>query len=304
MSYEKVKDNLFQISGGFGDGGENFGGYLIKDDPSILIGMAGNNFLKNLEEIISDLNIGDFRVYLPNVTVSELIVLKDFKKEFKDIKVHVYKTMIQEMKKPRDDYLKNHFIVNSGLKEIQKMLPKKIEDLVGIDRGDILKTGKTKLLIIPFPGPHKGHTFLYSTSHKALFSGIFLSLTPLNPNFYYLDLTSSLDQYFQGLEFIQQATAEIHISSYDQPQLLRNKPISTAYLKSSIESDLERIKQIIMEPKNFETIVKEYKEMHPDDLFYPYSKLNFIETKINRLLSFLTDNKTIQLVGERYQLIQ
>ncbi|RMG28078.1 MAG: hypothetical protein D6732_19390 [Methanobacteriota archaeon] len=305
MSYEAIKDNLYQISGGFGDGGENFGAYLIKDDPAILIGISGKKLVDNLTETISDLDIGEFRVYLPNVTVTELLTIKEFRKEYKDIKIHVYKTILEEIARPRSEYLQHHFINHTKLKEIEKHLPKKIEGLVGIDRGDTLQTGKTKLLIIPFPGPHRGHTFLYSTAHKALFSGVFLSLTPLNPNFYYLDLSSSLDQYFQGLEFIQQATTEIHIPSYDQPQLLRNKPISTAYLKASIESDVDRLQQILKEePKSFDMIVKEYRTLHPDDLFYPYSRLNFIETKITRLLDFLTKQKKIQLAGDKYHLIQ
>lgn len=304
MSYELIKDNIYQITGGFGDGGENFGGFLIKDEPAIAIGISGKGYTKNLEEAVSDLDIGEFKVYLPNVTVTELLELNQFRKKFKEIEIHVYKTIADEIRKPRENYLKNHFLNNNNLKEIEKQLPKNIEGVKGIDRGDTLQTMKTKLLIIPFPGPHKGHTFLYSTLHKALFSGIFLSLTPLNPNFYYLDLTSSIDQYLQGLEFIQQATADIHLPSYDQPQLLREKPISTAYLKSSIETDLEKLKEVLKEPKTFDAVVKKYQEQSVDELFFPYTHLNYIETKIKRLLDYLVADKKVQITEDKYRIVR
>ncbi len=303
MTYEEIKDNLYQIPGGFGDGGENFGGYLIKDNPSVVIGASGKKFVRNLKEALEDLAIDSFNLYLPNVTVIELMTLDDFQKEFRDVKIHVYKTIKKDLEKPRESFLEKRFLIDKGkAKDFSKKFPKEIKNLVGIDRGDSRKLEKTKLLIIPFPGPHKGHTFFYSTKQRTLFSGIFVSVTPMNSHFYYVDLTSSMKSYLDGLGFIKQASAELHAPSYDQAQLVKSNPVSTRYLESLIEDDVEKIKEILKEARNFDNIVEEYTVETIEDLFYPYNKLNFIQTKVKTLLEYLIEQGQVKISGEKYRL--
>ncbi len=302
MTYDQLTETLFQIPSGYGDGGENFGAYLVVDKPSVVIGASGSSFVNNLEKTLKELKIQEFNLLLPNVTIHELIALKDFNKKFKNTKIMVHKSISQIVQNPQSLYFDKRFQnpPEHFLRELTKQIPKKIENVVSIDRSTNIQLETTKILVIPFPGPHSGHTFLYSTDHRALFSGILVGVTPLDPNFYYLDLTSSLDQYLLGLEFIQQATAEIHALAYDRRQFLRNQHILTAYLKSSISGDLERITETCKTAKSFEEILQEFKHYKSDSLFYPYSKLNFVATSLQCLLNYLVSKGTLIEKGSKY----
>lgn len=300
MTYQIIPD-VYRIDGGYGKGGENFGGILIKDDPSIVIGASGPNFIRELKSLCVQESLGtNFRVYLPAVTIHELEVLPSFVREFSQIPVYVHQDIVAAVQEPRENYFNLKFALNEKeIDRLRKSFPKSIENIHGVSKSNSFQADNTKILVIPFSGPHRGHMFIYSTKQKLLASGIMVKFNPNDETLYYLDNTGNISQFEQGLEFIEQATSEIHFPSYDEPYFLKGNPISTSTVKNSLAATTKNLTQILSKtPKSFEEIVKEYNIHHHMVYSEPFVKTALRETVLLAHLRHLVKNgKAIEADG-------
>jgi hypothetical protein len=294
VPYYTVIDNIVKLSGGYGSSGENFGAILIEDNPLIIIGCSGQDFVKNLKNYQSEKSFSKAKLFLPSLTINEVVNLWYIEKEFPEIEIIVHSDIYQSLTQPRLNFLENRFYLSKDKKkDLQKKFPKQLKNLKPITKKESLQADKTKILIIPFSGPHEGHFFLYSVTHKLLYSGIFLNLTPSDTGKFYLDMTGSLDQYKKGLEFIEQAQTEIHATAYDEPVFTRGNKISTIQIKSAIKQIEENVIEICRNEKPFASIVDEYLTIYSDQIGKPYNEYNHEATILRKVVSELINRSIL-----------
>lgn len=294
MEAYEIETDIFRIPGGFGKSGEIYGGILLNDTPPILIGASGNRkFVSNLIETLNELKINsdELRLYLTNVTFEELTTLETLQKQLPNVKIFVHDDIAECVESPKDKYLEDRFYFehDSIKRNLTKILPKKINNVIRINKTSSLETKKTKILIVPFGGPHKGHTFIYSRDHKLLFSGLVTGFTPSNMRAYYLDLTGSLTDYNNAFEFLKQASSNIIAPSYDEPTFTKTNPISTSEVESSISMDLDACLEICSTSlKSFEELYREYYKLYGSEIITaPYNEIKLEKTILYHLLTNL-----------------
>jgi hypothetical protein len=305
VSYQIVQD-IFRINGGFGQSGENFGGILIKDNPNIVIGASGRNFVNQLKLLIKSENItGGFRIYLPNVTINEIPVIEALQKEYPDFKVYVHQDIVESVQYPRSNFFNERVPprYKNQVDSVARKFPKQLNNVIGVSKVDSFQAEKTKILLIPFGGPHKGHMFVYSTTHKLVATGIFLKFSPYDETTYYLDYSGNIGQYFKGLEFIDQATSEIHSSAYDEPYFTKGNKIRISTTKNSIEATSENLIELLRSgAKTLDSLLNEYRRFYHLPNISTYNEISLFETMIIKHLEILKSSGKIILKEGFYQL--
>ncbi|MCH8905758.1 MAG: MBL fold metallo-hydrolase [Candidatus Heimdallarchaeota archaeon] len=298
-SFELVPD-VWRIYGGIGENGENFGGIFINSTPGILIGASGTKtFLRNFKQLQADLGFSSkFQLLLPNVTAHEIYTLDEMVEVYQNMIIRVHKDQYQAMLKPRVNYFEDRFL-NSQLDEaesVAKKFPKSFDNVQPMDKLTSIETDKTKILVIPFPGPHAGHSFIYSRDHKLLCSGLVLGQTASNPNQYYLDMTGSLDEYHRALDFLDQARSEIVVPAYDEPRFISTSGINTSTIRDSIEMDNKSILEICESWISFKDIVKSFKNLRYSFVqTKPYDDLDMTLTVVRKhLYKLLKEGKLVK----------
>ncbi len=286
MENYKIIENLYRIPGGFGASGESFGGYYIQDDTPILIGASGEEkYVANLIKLFEEKKLENIRLYMPFIGWNELITMGIINKKFPEITFYVHEDLYEGVTNPRKNFMQDRFgnFNADAVKKYSKKLPKNIENVVGINKKSSFLAGKTKILAIPFSGPQLGHTLIYSTRDKTLFTGIALGMSTSNKQLYYLDKTGSLDRYQNELEFIKQATANVIAPNYDEVHFTERGPIDIIGIENAMNRDREAIFELItLYPKSIPEIASEYKKLYGYDLNTPpYDEIKLHATIIS-----------------------
>ncbi len=303
-AYEIITD-VYRVPGGFGAGGEIFGGILLNDDPGIVIGISGGlKFIRNLKTALKNLGISkNIRIYLTSVTIEEINTIVLLQKSLPESQFFIHQDIAKKIQNPREMYFEKRF--DPSLKErtrsFARKFPKKLENIIHINKMSSFETKKTKILIVPFPGPHEGHTFIYSRDHRLLCSGILMGYSPSISRSYYLDFTGSISTYLNALSFLNQAKADIIAPSYDEPQFTKNKPINTYEVLSAIESDQKAAYELCsLKWKSFESILQEYRQIYGSAITSPpYDEIRVDATILRFHLSDLI--KDGKIVEDKFQ---
>jgi hypothetical protein len=299
-AYEIVQD-VYRVPGGYGRGGEIFGGILLHDDPGIVIGASGRmKFVNRLKEAIGELNLSEnLRIYLTSVTIEEIITLELIRKHIPDAQFYIHEDIAKKIQNPRKLYFDKRFdpLAKSAVERFSNKLPKQIDNIIQINKLSSFETKKTKILIVPFSGPHEGHTFIYSRDHRLLCSGLVLGYTPSNSRAYYLDFTGSLFNYANAFSFLNQAQADIIAPAYDEPQFTKTSPISTIAVSTAIESDKAAAYDLCsLQWRSFPDILQEYRQIYDSSInTYPYDEIRIDATILRFHLSELVkDSKIVE----------
>lgn len=279
MEAYEIVDNLFRIPGGYGSSGEVFGGLLINDNPTIIIGASGGKkFLKNLIEIVNELQLNnDFRIYLTSATYEEIKTIDLIQEYYSKATFYIHQDIATDIKEPRKKFLPGRFgeYNDDNVKNSTKKLPKQIENIVEINKMSSFKAEKTKILVIPFGGPHKGHTFIYSTEQKLLCTGLVGGYSSTDKSLYYLDFTGSVSNYKNAFSFLKQAEANIIAPSYEEPQFTKSGSLSTIEVENALDGNKEYVFEICsLKPKTFEDILSQFRQFHGFEITTePYDKI-------------------------------
>ena len=306
MSYYELKPDVYRIQAGVGSDGEIFGAIFLVDKPGILIGCSGGmDFVKSLGALIDELDFENkIRVYLPSVTFNEIYTANLVKRRFPDIVFYVHTSVVKEFKHPEDNFAKNRYFVNDDItKYMRKNLPVEIEDVIGFDKTGSFETAKTKILIIPFSGPHRGHSFIYSRDHKLLCAGLILGRTS-NAMTYYIDLSGSFQQYESALGFLEKAQSDIIFSAYDEPEFTSNFGYKVENVRDAIKTDRERILDICtLKYKKLDAITESYISLYSEKYITdPYQIVDIQKTKVKKHLDQLVTEKKLIQKEDQYRL--
>lgn len=306
MDYYQLTEGVYRIQSGVGIDGEIFGGIFLNDTPGILIGSSGGmDFVKIFEKLLSDLKFsGDIRVYLPSVTYNEIITIHHLSNKYESLTIYVHKDLLDEVSNPKDMFISTRYFDSDKLdKEFNKKLPDKINQIVGYDKSSSFETENTKILIIPFAGPHKGHSFIYSRDHKLLCAGLILGRTS-DPMSYYIDKSGSLFHYDAGLSFLGKARSDIIFPIYDEPEYTKSLKFKADDVKSSIEMDKERVLDLCsLKPKQINDITQKFKKNFVDPhQTSPYNKIDIIKTKVYQHLEDLVNDNLVVKQQNHYRL--
>ncbi len=305
MGYSQVIDNLDHINGGYGELGENFGAVLLQSVNSIVLGLSGDKVIGHLKQKVQNEGIKNFNLILPFVTYHELVNLDNFNKTFPNSTILVSEGLQNLIENPTENLFTDHFlrIDKNNPKKAEKKLPNKIKNVEYIDKSWKWEMEDNKLLPVFMEGPQRGNCFIFSVSHKAIFTGIFNGISPADRNLYYLDLTGSIPKYDEGFKFLAQANVDLNFPAYDQAEFPRDNYISTAYIKSSISEDKELIKKILSSKfMRFNEIVDAYVLERGEVNVFPYNSLSFTETKVMKLLTELDIQNMIESNGDQFRL--
>lgn len=281
-----IAEDVYRIPGGFGRSGENFGGILLKTNPPILIGASGGKqFISNLQECLQELQMEqNLIVYLPNVLWQEVITSELIVNTFPFAKIHVHKDVAERIKHPKEKFFaeRHDEMFKEDIRHYERRLPKDIENVVPIDKSSSFQADKTKILVIPNPGPHKGHTFIYSRDHRLLATGVVLGLTPSSKRTYYLDFTGNIKDYMTALDFLDQARSDIIFSAYDEPFFTNQNKPSIIEIRNALEKDKEGILEILTNQKQkFSEIVRKFKNLYTESISTePYKDIDPITTLV------------------------
>ncbi|MDH5403158.1 MAG: hypothetical protein OEY49_11750 [Candidatus Heimdallarchaeota archaeon] len=299
MDYYEITTDVYRISGGFGKDGQNFGGIVIIDNPSFLIGCSGRHkFKDNLKKILSTFGIEKLDIILSSITYEELLTLDICKDAGLINRVYVYETISQEVSEPREYHIKNRYFNDESLKGIARSLPKSVENVVSFSKNESISGKKYKILTLPFEGPHKGHVFIYSVQHKLLFAGLFLGMSATNPNLIYFDKSASFTAYTKGLEFLKQAQLNILVSSYDEVKLL-SKPVNIENILNLLEQEQTVVLDLIKDKYvNSIDLTKQYLNQFVSPIKNPpYDEIKLYKTKFQIILNELKNNGSITTDG-------
>jgi len=292
LNYSEITPEIFHVTGGFGAQGAIYGGLVILDNPIIVMGASGKNFLKNFRIFLKDRGYDDpkIRVYLPNVTFNELTVVDDLAKKLENIEIAVHKDLEDVVRRPRSNYTTDRFYGN--MKSLAKHLPEKVENVVGIGKYDTFKTKRSKILSNPSPGPHKGHCFYLYEEGRVLASGILGKFLP-KYTYYYLDKTSSFKAYREGIDFLEDANYDILFHSYDTPVIISdmNKFVS-GMSKTTTEIAKEILAYLDAVPISFEKLYQAFMADYRPDVG-EYKKMNFYKVFLHRHLDMLIMQKLV-----------
>jgi glyoxylase-like metal-dependent hydrolase (beta-lactamase superfamily II) len=305
MEAYEIEENIYRIPGGFGKAGEAFGGMLILDQPSILIGASGGEkFLRNLKYIITRESVShDFRIYLPAVTWQELDTLEFIQKEYPQATIHVHESIVAKVQQPRKKFLMDRFgtLNEEAAEYYSKKLPKKLDNIYGINKSSTFQAKTTKIMIVPYQGPHEGHVFIYSSLHKVLCTGIALGISTTNPSIYYMDQTGSISNYKTSLSFLKKITANIVAPAYGEPQRVSTTSVDTIPIETAIERDLDAVYDLCtLSAKLLEEIVFEYRKLYGADIASPpFDRIKFeVPIVMKNLKLLVSDGKVMQVKGK------
>jgi glyoxylase-like metal-dependent hydrolase (beta-lactamase superfamily II) len=305
----QIVENVYRVTGGFGGTGENYGGILLNDSPGIVIGASGGEtFAKNLVEAVEHLGIDDaLRVYFTCITLEEIKTISFLQKYLPNANFYIHEDIAAKVQSPRELYLDKRF--DPGDKKIvdalEKKLPKVLDNITHINKMSAFTTAKTKILIVPFAGPHEGHTFIYSRDHRLLCAGVALGYSASNSRAYYLDFTGSIFNYTQALSFLDQAQADIIVPAYDEPRFLKMGPVSTIEIRNAIESDEKAAYELCtLHWKQFDDLLEEYRSIYDNGItLSTFERLPMDATILRFHLSELIKKNKILEEGYRYKRI-
>lgn len=306
MGYYEITDGLYRIEGGFGRAGENFGGVLIDDDLPIVIGATGDSFVKSLTSIIADKGLSsNIQIFLPAITIHELTILDKINQKFPDAIIHVHKDIVDVVKNPRSNYMIDRFttIDSRTVKNLSHELPKTLTNIKAVSKNFKYEGTKTKILIIPFAGPHKGHMIVYSTGQKLLASGILTKFSPSDQATYYIDYTGSIQAYYNGIEFINQATSKIHFPAYDEPYFTTSQ-INSDYVKNSMKNTESNLYEIIKERAvSRENLFQKFFAIHEKPELGAYLDFKLHETILQIHLDNMVKSGMISKKDDDYKVV-
>lgn len=307
MDAYPITEDIYRIPGGFGSNGENYGGILIANSPPILIGASGSNkFVTNLLEALNNLNLnGNLKIFYPCLLWEEIKTAEMIQKQLPSAEFHVHEDLFEMFTKPKANFLGNRFHAHpqGEITNLGKKLPNNIGNVFKVNKLTNIETDKTKILIIPSPGPHKGHIFVYSRDHKMLCTGLILGLTPSNSKLYYIDKTGSLDAYKEALKFLDQANAEIVVPIYDEPYYTTHSPISTIEISSLLETaDDTIVSMVTSQPQSFKNLYNSFVATYAEKYTTaPYGILQFNATIFFMHIERLVERKLLIKENDQYR---
>lgn len=307
MNAYPITEDIYRIPGGFGSSGENYGGLLIANSPPILIGASGSSkFVSNLVDALDELKLsGNLKIFYPALLWEEIITADLIQKQLPNVEYHVHEDLFDMITNPRDNFLKNRFHAHpeGEIKKLIKKLPQKIENVFKVNKLSNIETDKTKILVIPSPGPHKGHIFVFSRDHKLLCTGIVLGMTPSNSRLYYIDKTGSFDAYNEAIKFLKQANAEIVAPMYDEPYYTSHSAISTIEISSLLETADDVIIGLnSSQPQSFKSLYSSFMGTYGEKFTTPpYNTLQFNATILFMHLEKLVANKLLSKDNDQYR---
>lgn len=301
MDAYELLPRVYRVPGGFGADGEIYGGIYIDSEPGILIGASGGlKFVKNLIELLSEKTIEThYRVYLPTVNWNEMETTAILQKKFDGLEFYIHRDIADEFENPRQTYLNRFDNPHPEADRFTRVLPTSLNNVIRISKAHGFETSNTKILVIPFQGPHKGHTFIYSRDHKILFSGIMLGLTS-DPNYYYIDQSGSFFDYENGLSFLKQARSDIIVPAYDEPKHIGDSQIDIGPIQNMIEFDRENIFELTsLQWKDTRTLLDDYKTYYaPKINSEGWKMVNLLGTRLKvQLDKLVEDGKLIEKEG-------
>ncbi|MHA2031336.1 MAG: hypothetical protein ACW99Q_18310 [Candidatus Kariarchaeaceae archaeon] len=306
MNAYPITEEVYRIPGGFGSSGENYGGILIANSPPILIGASGSNtFVSNLLEALDELNLHEpLKIFYPAIMWEEIVTAEQILVKLPNVEFHVHEDLWEAFSQPREFYLKNRFHANpeGDIKNLAKKLPKRFYNVIKVNKLSNIETDKTKILIIPSPGPQKGHMFVYSRDHRLLCTGVILGITPSNSKLYYIDKTGSFEAYRNGLKFLDQAKSEVAAPLYDEPFFTTHSSISTIEMSSAINTAKDMILKLnSVTPETFKKIHQSYSNTYAEDYnSSPYRTLQFTSTVLYMHLEELVKLNLVNKDNEQY----
>ncbi|MHA2504635.1 MAG: hypothetical protein ACXAE3_17410, partial [Candidatus Kariarchaeaceae archaeon] len=244
------------------------------------------------------------RVYLTNLTIQEITTVALIQKALPETTFYVHVDLVEQLKNPRENFLQDHYdIGEQGYKRLAKTLPSELENIYGYDKTSSFETEKTKLLMVPFSGPHKGHTMIYSRDHKLLCAGLLLGRTS-DAYSYFLDLTGSYQQYLNGLSFLEKAKSEIIFPAYNEPEFTKSLEYKSKNIREAMQDDMDNLVSIIGDSsKPIDRISSEYVSNYSERYRTPpYDIIDLQYLKVSHLLQVLTDEKKVILQEDQYRL--
>ncbi|OLS20588.1 MAG: hypothetical protein HeimC2_36710 [Candidatus Heimdallarchaeota archaeon LC_2] len=307
MQAYPIAGDIYKIPGGFGGSGENYGGILISNTPPILIGASGTGtFVINLIEALDELGLHKkLKVFFPCVTWEEILTAEKIQKHLPDTEFHVHQDLWEVFVNPRDKFLNNRYYAepSGDVRKLEKKLPKKLENVVKVNKLSNIETDKTKILVVPSSGPQKGHIFVYSRDHKLLCPGLVLGITPSNKNIYYIDKTGDFNEFKEALNFLSSANADIVAPVYGEPYFTSGSPISTFEVSSAMDTARDVILRLVStKPESFNELFKRYYNTYAEKYnSSPYDVLKFNQTVFFMHLEKLVEDKLLNNESGQYR---
>ncbi len=307
MQAYPIAEEIFRVPGGFGKNGENYGGILISNTPPILIGASGTGtFVVNLIEALDELGLHrKLKIFYPCLTWEELMTAEKIQKHLPGSEFHVHEDLWETFSNPRENFLSDRYHVDltGDIRKLEKKLPKKLDNVIKVNKLSNIETDKTKILIVPAPGPQKGHVFVYSRDHKLLCSGLVLGITPSNKNIYYIDKTGGFDEYKEALNFLSSANADIVAPIYDEPYFTSGSQISTFEVSSAMETTSDTLIRLASaKPESFEGLFKKYYNTYAEKYnTSPYDLFQFNRTVFFMHLEKLVQDNLLSYENDQYR---
>ncbi|MHA1220580.1 MAG: MBL fold metallo-hydrolase [Candidatus Heimdallarchaeota archaeon] len=222
MTYNEINDGIWNVYGEYGEGGERNAVYIIMDDDIAIIDAGIKGTIQ--QEIYDCIDYAGRKAK----DVKHIILTREHHDAiggaarllelFPKAQLICHKDAEDTIRKPYLYLPEKHFEPN---KKGGRFSWQPWEKLKGIkthavfDDGDKIKLGKSTLYTIAYPGFSQGHSMIFSSQQKAIFTGAELYIYPMRFSNYLIDKTGSAAAREKSLKFISRAKVDMICPAYD-----------------------------------------------------------------------------------------
>ncbi|NHK30427.1 MAG: MBL fold metallo-hydrolase [Asgard group archaeon] len=222
MTFNEINDGIWNVYGEHGEGGERNSVYVIMDDDIAIIDTGIINTIQH--DILDCINYANRK---PK-DVKHIIVTREHHDAiggveklldmFPKAQFICHKDAEDTIRKPYLYLPEKHFEPNKKGGRFSFQPWERLKGLKAhavFDDGDKIKLGKTTLYAVSYPGFSQGHSMLFSSKQKAIFTGAELYIYPMRFANYLIDKTGSAAAREKALKFISRADIDMICPSYD-----------------------------------------------------------------------------------------
>jgi glyoxylase-like metal-dependent hydrolase (beta-lactamase superfamily II) len=222
MTYNEINDGIWNVYGEHGQGGERNAVYIIMDDDIAIIDTGIRDTIQHeIAECID--HAGRKKKDVKHIILTRehhdaIGGARRLRDMFSKAQIICHKDAEDTIRKPYLYLPEKHFEPDKkggkfSYQPWERLKGLKVDGVFESD--DKIKIGKSTLYFVAFPGFSQGHSMVFSSQQKAIFTGAELYIYPMRFSNYLIDKTGSAAAREQALKFISRAKTDMLCPAYD-----------------------------------------------------------------------------------------
>ena len=248
-----INESLTVVEGPSGDGGEKNRGYLVGKDSFAIIntgrrGTIESAFQKAIFDKGKDAKNVKY-IFLTHAYPDIMGGVYKLKKLFPNAQVAVHEKLEELMKDPKGELRLRHFKFSRKERLYYAVKKDPFDDLdkfkpdIYFKDGEKFDIGDTRIMVVNFDGTSRGHSMLFSTTERTMFTGDALNIYPALTHSYLIDYTGNYKTWFKNIEFLEKAKISILCPAHDGYQESRHV---APYIRDVKEAFMQFESQLLM----------------------------------------------------------